>query len=86
MIKHWARGSQKEIPGRRSGGRAALLKVGGEFALDGKSICYLSGKGVPPRPASPIPDLIDWTAYTGNRLHLTQTPFQILTDDSWAGS
>jgi adenine-specific DNA-methyltransferase len=38
---------------------------------------YLLAKGRPPVPASPPPDVIDWT-YTENRLHPTQKPVQSL--------
>jgi site-specific DNA-methyltransferase (adenine-specific) len=38
---------------------------------------YLLAKGDVTPPASPMPDVLDW-AYTGNRLHPTQKPVQIL--------
>jgi DNA modification methylase len=38
---------------------------------------YLLAKGEPPRPASPIPDVIPFP-YTGNRLHPTQKPTEAL--------
>jgi DNA modification methylase len=38
---------------------------------------YLLAKGLPPRPACPPPDVIDWT-YTGNKFHPTQKPLGIL--------
>lgn len=38
---------------------------------------YLLAKGQPAKPASPPPDVIDWT-YTGNKLHPTQKPVGIL--------
>lgn len=39
---------------------------------------YLLVKGNPDYPASRLPDVIDWT-YTGNKLHPTQKPIDILT-------
>jgi site-specific DNA-methyltransferase (adenine-specific) len=38
---------------------------------------YLLLKGNPPYPASPLPDVMDWT-YTGNKLHPTQKSIHIL--------
>jgi len=38
---------------------------------------YLLAKGYPSRPVSPLPDVLDWS-YTGNRLHPTQKPVEIL--------
>jgi site-specific DNA-methyltransferase (adenine-specific) len=38
---------------------------------------YLLVKGNPRLPAAPIPDVLDWH-YTGNRLHPTQKPVEIL--------
>jgi site-specific DNA-methyltransferase (adenine-specific) len=38
---------------------------------------YLLTKGQPPMPASPLPDVMDWT-YTGNRLHPTQKSVRML--------
>jgi site-specific DNA-methyltransferase (adenine-specific) len=38
---------------------------------------YLLAKGYVQPPASPLPDVIDWT-YTGNRLHPTQKPIGVL--------
>jgi DNA modification methylase len=38
---------------------------------------YLLAKGYVQPPASPLPDVIDWT-YTGNRLHPTQKPVGVL--------
>ena len=38
---------------------------------------YLLAKGDPPRPACPLPDVLDWI-YTGNRLHPTQKPVEVL--------
>lgn len=39
---------------------------------------YLLAKGDVRRPAAPLSDVIDWV-YTGNRLHPTQKPVEILT-------
>jgi site-specific DNA-methyltransferase (adenine-specific) len=38
---------------------------------------YLLAKGNVAQPAHPIPDVIDWV-YTGNRLHPTQKPVEVL--------
>jgi len=38
---------------------------------------YLLAKGNPPRPAEPPPDVMDWT-YTGNTLHPTQKPVELM--------
>jgi adenine-specific DNA-methyltransferase len=38
---------------------------------------YLLIKGYPAKPATPLPDVLDWT-YTGNKLHPTQKPTGIL--------
>jgi len=38
---------------------------------------YLLAKGDVTPPAAPVPDVLDWT-YTGNRLHPTQKPVQVL--------
>jgi adenine-specific DNA-methyltransferase len=38
---------------------------------------YLLIKGHPTLPASPVPDVMDWT-YTGNRFHPTQKSIEIL--------
>ncbi len=38
---------------------------------------YLLAKGNPPLPAHPIPDVLDFP-YTGNRLHPTQKPVEVL--------
>jgi site-specific DNA-methyltransferase (adenine-specific) len=38
---------------------------------------YLLAKGDVTPPAAPMPDVLDWV-YTGNRLHPTQKPVQIL--------
>lgn len=40
---------------------------------------YLLAKGRPLPPSNPAPDVIRWTTYTGNRLHPTQKPVDILT-------
>ena len=40
---------------------------------------YLLAKGRPLPPSHPAPDVIRWTTYTGNRLHPTQKPIDILT-------
>ena len=39
---------------------------------------YLLTKGRPLPPGFPIPDIIPWTHYTGNKLHPTQKPEAIL--------
>lgn len=39
---------------------------------------YLLAKGRPLPPAVPVPDVIPWRTYTGNRLHPTQKPVDIL--------
>lgn len=39
---------------------------------------YLLAKGKPAQPDRPIPDVIPWTTYTGNKLHPTQKPVSIL--------
>lgn len=38
---------------------------------------HLLAKGVPTRPAEPISDVIGWR-YTGNKLHPTQKPLEVL--------
>lgn len=38
---------------------------------------YLLAKGRPPRPAKPIRDVLPWR-YTGNRLHPTQKPVEVI--------
>lgn len=38
---------------------------------------YLLAKGEVKRPALPIPDVLEWR-YTGNRLHPTQKPVEVL--------
>ena len=40
---------------------------------------YLLAKGRPPLPEFPLADVIDWPRPTGNRLHPTQKPVEILT-------
>lgn len=39
---------------------------------------YLLAKGNPPTPHNVIGDVIDWGAYTGNKLHPTQKPLSIM--------
>jgi len=39
---------------------------------------YLLAKGRPVLPETTIPDVIDWPRYTGNRLHPTEKPVEIL--------
>jgi adenine-specific DNA-methyltransferase len=39
---------------------------------------YLLAKGDVERPALPVPDVLEWR-YTGNRLHPTQKPVEVLT-------
>jgi DNA modification methylase len=39
---------------------------------------FLLIKGTPAYPASPLPDVMDWT-YTGNKLHPTQKSIHVLT-------
>lgn len=39
---------------------------------------YLLGKGDPKPPRHPIGDVIEWTDYTGNRLHPSQKPVTLL--------
>jgi DNA modification methylase len=39
---------------------------------------YVFAKGNPPAPEAPPPDVIDGWRYTGNRLHPTQKPVEIL--------
>jgi DNA modification methylase len=39
---------------------------------------YLLAKGEPKEPHQPIDDVIAWTHYTGNKLHPSQKPTQIL--------
>jgi DNA modification methylase len=38
---------------------------------------YLLAKGRPPKPPKPFKDVIDWH-YTGNRLHPTQKPVEVI--------
>lgn len=40
---------------------------------------YLLAKGRPLPPSHPLPDVLPWDTYTGNRLHPTQKPLSILT-------
>ncbi|WP_176591861.1 DNA methyltransferase [Sphingobium sp. EM0848] len=39
---------------------------------------FLLAKGRPEQPAHPLPDVIDWPLYTGNRRHPTEKPVEIL--------
>lgn len=39
---------------------------------------YLLAKGKPPSPSRILPDVMPWGRYTGNRLHPTQKPVEIL--------
>jgi site-specific DNA-methyltransferase (adenine-specific) len=39
---------------------------------------YLLSKGNPPSPSRILPDVMPWGRYTGNRLHPTQKPVEIL--------
>jgi DNA modification methylase len=39
---------------------------------------YLLAKGEPKQPERPIDDVIQWTHYTGNKLHPSQKPLQVL--------
>ncbi|MBV9825328.1 MAG: DNA methylase [Alphaproteobacteria bacterium] len=39
---------------------------------------YLLAKGDPPEPRHPFGDVIEWTDYTGNRLHPSQKPITML--------
>lgn len=55
---------------KRYGSRNAFLQYRHEMA-------YLLIKGNPAFPATPLPDVLDWT-YTGNKLHPTQKPTGIL--------
>ena len=50
--------------------RSGLLQARHESA-------YVLAKGRPPLPAHPLPDVSGWV-YTGNRLHPTQKPLEIL--------
>lgn len=40
---------------------------------------YLLAKGRPKRPARPVPDVLPWGRYTGNRLHPCQKPVSVFT-------
>jgi adenine-specific DNA-methyltransferase len=40
---------------------------------------YLLAKGNPRKPARPVPDVLPWGRYTGNRLHPTQKPVEAIT-------
>jgi site-specific DNA-methyltransferase (adenine-specific) len=39
---------------------------------------YLLAKGNPVTPNNALPDVMPWGAYTGNKLHPTQKPLEIL--------
>ena len=39
---------------------------------------YLLAKGKPRKPDNALPDVMPWSRYTGNRLHPTQKPLEIL--------
>ena len=39
---------------------------------------YLLAKGEPPPPAHPLRDVVEWRRYTGNTLHPTQKPVEVL--------
>lgn len=68
--------------GFRIGGHIPFIK---EYASSARYMqytheqAYLLVKGNPPIPAAPIPDVIPWKDYTGNRLHPTQKPLSVLT-------
>jgi adenine-specific DNA-methyltransferase len=47
------------------------------FVLYQHEAAHLLAKGVPHRPAEPISDVIGWR-YTGNKLHPTQKPLEVL--------
>jgi site-specific DNA-methyltransferase (adenine-specific) len=55
---------------KRYASRSSFLEYRHECA-------YLLLKGKPAFPASPLPDVMDWT-YTGNKLHPTQKSIRIL--------
>src|SRR5580698_3948741 len=55
---------------KRYASKAAFLQYRHEAA-------YLLIKGNPAFPASPLPDVMDWT-YTGNKLHPTQKSIHVL--------
>jgi DNA modification methylase len=55
---------------KRYASKTAFLRYQHEAA-------YLLIKGKPAFPASPLPDVMDWT-YTGNRLHPTQKSIHVL--------
>ncbi|CAM2198424.1 putative methylase YubD (plasmid) [Paraburkholderia kururiensis] len=40
---------------------------------------YILAKGNPALPTRPLPDVMPWGEYTGNRLHPTQKPVGVLT-------
>ena len=39
---------------------------------------YLLAKGNPDKPSNPLADVIEWSDYTGNKLHPTQKPLSVL--------
>ncbi|MFQ3454129.1 DNA methyltransferase [Bradyrhizobium sp. UFLA01-814] len=47
------------------------------FVRTRHEMAYLLAKGQPARPAKPIDDVLEWR-YTGNRLHPTQKPIEVL--------
>jgi DNA modification methylase len=69
--------------------RAAGFRIAGHLAFPKRytsgrgflryqhELAYLLAKGRPPRPESPIGDVLDWF-YTGNQLHPTQKPLSVL--------
>jgi site-specific DNA-methyltransferase (adenine-specific) len=53
--------------------------VSGKRFLQYRHECaYVLAKGEPKEPEHPISDVIEWTAYTGNKLHPSQKPLQVL--------
>lgn len=48
------------------------------FAESRHECAYLLAKGNPDRPTTILPDVMPWGKYTGNRLHPTQKPLEIL--------
>jgi DNA modification methylase len=58
------------IFGKRYASKTAFLRYQHEAA-------YLLIKGNPAFPATPLPDVMDWT-YTGNKLHPTQKSIHVL--------
>jgi site-specific DNA-methyltransferase (adenine-specific) len=47
------------------------------FLMGHHEAAFLLAKGEPARPASPLPDVLEWR-YTGNKLHPTQKPLEAL--------